>query len=132
MKTLDGIVIDLKAVRGLLNEAIAIQQLVGTEGYRLLMSGVAERIREHAQRLMQMECGHDETNQLRAKIASLNWFLKWSPDKASRIPDLVKRMEGLQKLAANRHDANSEAKRAEIDQLVAAVADLKTEVLSHE
>jgi len=132
MKQIDTILAELKVIRAKLDQAVAIHKMTGTEGHRLLLEAVAEELRQYGRRLMQMDCLHDETNQLRAKISSLNWFIRWSAKEAAAIPELVKRMEGLQKLAVHRHDAGSEAKKAEIDQLVAGVADLKTEVLSHE
>lgn len=131
-KTKSDILDDLKLERLKLDQAVACQQLVGTEGYRVLMAAVAEEIRGYGKRLMQMDCAHEETNQLRAKITSLNWFMRWSVKGAEQIAVLVKRMEGLQKLAQQRHDPGSSDHASEIDKLVAEVQKFKADMVPQE
>lgn len=131
MKNQSQILDELKKTRNLLQMAVASQQLIGEEGYRLLMSAVAEEIRIRGNRLMQFDCPHDETNQLRAEIRAYNFFSKWSVKAASKIDSLVKQLEGLQAQAQRLHDSGIELRSDEAEKFANEIKQLRTEVLSN-
>lgn len=131
MKNQDAILAEMQGLRTKIDQAVASQQLVGIEGYRLLMAAVADEIRTQGKRLMQFDCTQDETNALRAGIRALNWFSSWSVKRADELQGFVKRMEGLQTLVQKRHDQGVEPIGPEAEQLLGQIRQLKTEVLTH-
>jgi len=124
----DKLIESLKVERLKLDQAIACHRLASTEGYATLMTAVADEIRGYGKRLMAMDCEHDETNQLRAKITALNWFMRWTPREGAQVDVIVKRMEGLQRMALNMHDPGTKVSDAELEKLIAEIQQFRTEV----
>lgn len=128
MKTQAELLEELRKTKALLDVATASQQLIGTEGYRLLIAAVSEMIRAKGRRLMQMDCGPEETNAIRAEIRAYNWFSRWSQEKGDDVAHLAKRIEGLQQRAQHLHNHGIEPLSPEFRNVVTSAQELQAEV----
>lgn len=129
-KTQNQILLELRMLDFALKECVASQQLVGQEGYKILMAAVSGELEDKQSQIAKIDCTAKETDVLRAEIRVLTWFRDCSKKAADKIPVLLKRVKVLQELAQRLHDFGIEQRPKATEDLAVDVANLKTEVMS--